>query len=60
MSDTLTNALITSVILTIAAGFLNFSGPLWTLVFIYSFLANAFFLVCFLSPLNYFALWINI
>lgn len=36
---------ISSVILTITAGFLKFSGPLWTLVFIYSFLANAFFLV---------------
>jgi len=33
------------VILTITAGFLKFSGPLWTLVFIYSFLANAFFLL---------------
>ncbi|KAF9443438.1 protein transporter yif1 [Macrolepiota fuliginosa MF-IS2] len=33
------------VIMTITAGFLNFSGPLWSLVFIYSFLANAFFLL---------------
>ncbi|KAF5346182.1 hypothetical protein D9756_011145 [Leucocoprinus leucothites] len=32
------------VIATILAGFLK-SGPLWTLVFIYSFLANAFFLL---------------
>lgn len=34
-----------SVIITITAGFLGFSGPLWILVFIYSFLATAFFLV---------------
>jgi hypothetical protein len=34
-----------SVIVTITAGFLGFSGPLWILVFVYSFLATAFFLV---------------
>ncbi|EKM74715.1 hypothetical protein AGABI1DRAFT_47504 [Agaricus bisporus var. burnettii JB137-S8] len=33
------------VIITITAGFLGFSGPLWILVFIYSFLATAFFLL---------------
>ncbi|KAF8989923.1 YIF1-domain-containing protein [Cyathus striatus] len=33
------------VILTVTAGFLGLQGPLWILVFIYFFLANAFFLL---------------
>ncbi|KAL0958946.1 hypothetical protein HGRIS_014260 [Hohenbuehelia grisea] len=33
------------VILTIATGFLNFGSTVWGVVFIYSFLANAFFLL---------------
>ncbi|EAU86975.2 protein transporter yif1 [Coprinopsis cinerea okayama7 len=33
------------VILTLTAGFLGLSGPLWTIVFLYSYLANAFFLL---------------
>ncbi|KAF6751977.1 protein transporter yif1 [Ephemerocybe angulata] len=33
------------VILSIAVGFLGVSGWLWTLVFVYAFLANAFFLL---------------
>jgi len=33
------------VIVTITAGFLGLKGPLWMLVFVYAFLANAFFLV---------------
>ena len=34
-----------SVILSLAAGFLGASGFLWTLIFIYAFFSNAFFLV---------------
>ncbi|TFK37575.1 YIF1-domain-containing protein [Crucibulum laeve] len=33
------------VITTVTAGFLGVKGPLWTLIFVYSFLANAFFLL---------------
>lgn len=33
------------VIVTITAGFLGLKGPLWMLVFVYAFLANAFFLL---------------
>ncbi|KAF8154874.1 YIF1-domain-containing protein [Crassisporium funariophilum] len=33
------------VILTLTAGFLGLEGPLWTVVFVYAFLANAFFLL---------------
>jgi len=34
-----------SVIFALIAGFVGLRGPLWTLIFIYAFLANAFFLV---------------
>jgi hypothetical protein len=44
------------VIFTLIAGFLGLHGPLWTLIFIYAFLANAFFLVC-LFFLLYHILW---
>ena len=37
--------LISSVILSLAAGFLGATGILWTLIFVYAFLSNAFFLV---------------
>ena len=38
------------VIFALIAGFV-LSGPLWTLIFVYTFLANAFFLVsCFFFP----------
>ena len=33
------------VILTITVGVIGFKGPLWMMVFVYAFLANAFFLV---------------
>jgi protein transport protein YIF1 len=36
---------IWSVILSLAAGFLGATGVLWTLIFVYAFLSNAFFLV---------------
>ena len=46
--DTLTYdvTLISSVILSLAAGFLGATGFLWTMIFVYAFLSNAFFLVC--------------
>lgn len=33
------------VIFALIAGFMGLRGPLWTLIFVYAFLANAFFLV---------------
>ena len=33
------------MILSLAAGFLGATGILWTLIFVYAFLSNAFFLV---------------
>jgi hypothetical protein len=42
------------VIVTLIAGLLNFGATLYAFVFLYSFLATAFFLVCgsFSSPVN--------